>query len=168
MFLSKIIPPSLVLVSLAILYLSFNIEGQKITDPSSASFFPAVIAVIMTICSILIAIRGINNPFSDKKDPAVEHAESETASDEDETVFEKENITRKQINKRILFFVSAVILFAILMNYVNFLLISFLYLFGSMILLSRQKMFVSFIVSASFSVVFYYLFVHVFHIVFPA
>jgi hypothetical protein len=83
-------------------------------------------------------------------------------------VFEKENITRKQINKRILFFVSAVILFAILMNYVNFLLISFLYLFGSMILLSRQKMFVSFIVSASFSVVFYYLFVHVFHIVFPA
>ncbi|KIL37322.1 hypothetical protein SD71_01125 [Cohnella kolymensis] len=123
--------------------------------------------MIMIICSILIAIRGLHDASADGKGPAAEHAEAEIDSDDD-NVLEKEIISKKQINQRIMLFIGAVLLFAILMNYLNFLIVSFLFLLVSMILLSRQKMIVSLIVSVIFSVIFYYVFAHVFHIVFPS
>lgn len=167
MLVSKYIPALLILVSLAVLAMSNTIEGQNIFDPSSASFFPAVVGVVMLICSILIARRGIQSPSSAHQ-KAIHHEPVEGKKEEEEDLYENEIITQKEINVRLVLFTILVVLFAILMNYINFMLVSFLFLISSMLLLSKEKRFRSFLVSAITSVAFYYIFVHVFHIVFPS
>jgi hypothetical protein len=169
MLTGKYISSFLILVSFAVLAMSYTIEGQNIFDPSSASFFPAIVGAVMLLCSILIGRRGIHPPSSTQQN-ATHHEpmESKKEEAEEENLYESENITQKEINVRLLLFVVLVILFAILMNYLNFMVVSFLFLMASMLLLSKQKRFVSFLVSAITSILFYYIFVHVFHIVFPS
>lgn len=164
----KYISTLLIVLSLSVVVLSFNIEEQNVFDPSSPSFFPALVGVVMLICALVIARGGIQSPSS-----AQEEAKKQVpvkGNDEDEPekeMYEKENITEKGIRIRLILFTALVVIFAILMNYINFLFLSFLYLFGAMLLLSREKMLRSFIISLILSVGFYYTFVHVFHIVFP-
>ncbi|MEW9673000.1 tripartite tricarboxylate transporter TctB family protein [Ammoniphilus sp. 3BR4] len=162
----KIISPLLIIISLAVVVLSYTIEDQNVFDPSSASFFPFVIGVVMVICSIFIARGGIQSPASAPEKGKDVGGEKEEAEEEME-LYEKEIITQKEINVRLILFTILVILFAVLMNYANFMIISFLFLMGSMLLLSKEKKFRSFLVSAITSMAFYYIFVHVFHIVFP-
>lgn len=158
MLIRMVIPPALILISITVLVLSFYIEEQSVMDPSSAAFFPALLGGIMTVCAILIAIRGIL-PLSS--------AEKATEDSEEESTVEMEEISKKDLNIRIFSFLLLVGLFAFLMNYLNFLIISFLFLFSAMFLLSKQKILTSLLIASIFSGVFYYLFVHVFHIVFP-
>lgn len=164
----KYISTLLIVISLAVVVLSFNIEEQNVFDPSSPSFFPALVGVVMLISALMIARRGIEPPSSaqeeTKQHVAVEGNDEEEPEKE---MYEKENITQKGINIRLVLFTGMVVVFAILMNYIHFMLLSFLFLFGSILLLSREKMLRSFIISVIFSVAFYYTFVHVFKIVFP-
>ncbi|MEW9673006.1 tripartite tricarboxylate transporter TctB family protein [Ammoniphilus sp. 3BR4] len=160
----KFIPPFLILISLAVVGLSYTIEGQNVFDPSTASFFPFVIGVVMVICSLFIAKGGIESPKDKHQESAGEKKED---AEEEMEMYEKEIITQKEINVRLILFTILVILFAILMNYINFMIVSFLFLIGSMLMLSKEKKFRSFLVSAITAVAFYYIFVHVFHIVFP-
>ncbi|WP_400164166.1 tripartite tricarboxylate transporter TctB family protein [Brevibacillus sp. TJ4] len=164
----RLISSLLILVSVAIIVMAYNIDEQSVFDPSSASFFPALVGVIMLICAILIAKRG-----SESSSPATEaaikkHKQAEETDEEMEDLYEKEDITQKQVNIRLLVFTGIVILFAVLMNYFNFMFLSFVFLFGAMLLLNRQRIIRSFIISAILSVGFYYIFVHVFHVVFPS
>lgn len=164
----KYISTLLIVLSLAVVVMSFNIEEQDVFDPSSPAFFPALVGVVMLISAILIARRGIQSPSSEQE-VAKQHVKTEANAEEEpeKEMYEKENITQKGIHIRLILFTALVFVFAILMNYINFMVLSFLFLFGSMLLLSREKMLRSFIISAIFSVGFYYTFVHVFHIVFP-
>jgi hypothetical protein len=163
----KLISSLLILVSLAVIAMAYNIEEQNLFDPSSASFFPGLVGVIMLISALSIARRGSEAsspaPGADKQ-----HKPADGTDDDLEDLYEKEEITQKEINIRLLLFTGMVILFAVLMNYFNFMLLSFVFLFVAMLLLSRQNIIRSFIVSAIISVGFYYIFVHVFHVVFPS
>jgi hypothetical protein len=169
MLTGKYISSFLILVSFAVLAMSYTIEGQNIFDPSSASFFPAIVGAVMLLCSILIGRRGIHPPSSTQQN-AIHHEPMEDKKEEaeEENLYESENITQKEINIRLISFVILVVLFAILMNYLNFMIVSFLFLISSMLLLSKEKRGRSFLVAAITSVAFYYIFVHVFHIVFPS
>ncbi|GAA4720285.1 tripartite tricarboxylate transporter TctB family protein [Brevibacillus fulvus] len=163
----KTVSVLLIALSLAVVVLAYNIEDQNMFDPSSASFFPGLVGAIMLISALLIAWRGRQSPSPVPEAPKAERS-GEKADEEVEDLYEKEAITQKEINIRLLLFTGLVVLFAILMNYFNFMLLSFLFLFAAMLLLSRQKMFRSFVVSAVMSIACYYIFAHVFHIVFPS
>lgn len=160
MSIQRIIPPILIIFACTSLALSFMIEGQKVTDFSSAAFMPAVISFIMVICSLLIAKRGIAAPSLH----SINNANEEEGQ---ESLVEIEEITSKQVTVRILSFLLIVILFAFLMNYLNFLLISFLFLLGAMLLLNRKKIVMALVITTILSICFYYLFSIVFKIVFP-
>ncbi|MEW9674308.1 tripartite tricarboxylate transporter TctB family protein [Ammoniphilus sp. 3BR4] len=165
----KYIPPLMIVVSLAVFAMSYNIEDSSIFDPSSPSFFPAVVGVVMFLCSLLIFRRG-SQPSSSLHQKAQQHESGKKKKedeDEEEDLYEAEIITPREINVRLILFTVLVVLFAILMNYLNFMLVSFLFLLGSMLLLSKERKFRSFLVSGITSVAFYYIFVYVFHIVFP-
>lgn len=158
MAINRFIPLLLIVIGVFFFTLCFYIDGQKITDFSSAAFLPAVVAILMIICSLLIAKRGVAAPTATINVP----------EREEESLVEIENITKKQLNIRLLLFLLSVVLFAYLMNYLNFLIVSFLFLFLIMFILNRQKLITSFIISITMSVFFYYLFATVFKIVFPA
>lgn len=163
----KSISVLLIAISLAVLVMAYNIEDQNMFDPSSASFFPGLVGAVMLISAFFIARRG-SQPPSPAHEAAKQEKPIEETDDEMEDLYENEVITQKEINIRIFLFTGLVVLFAVLMNYFNFMLLSFLFLFGSMLLLSREKIFRSFLVSALIAVGFYYIFVHVFHVVFPS
>src|SRR5690606_27818072 len=112
-------------------------------------FLPAVTAVLMLVCSLFIMKRGVAAPST--------HLVSEPNEDEDveESLVEIEEITKKKLYVRLVSFTVVTILFAYLMNFLNFLVVSFLFLFGSMVLLNRKKIVTALIVSAIMSVVFY-------------
>lgn len=165
----KFIASSIIIVSLAVAAMSFTIEDQNVFDPSSAAFFPAVIGAVMFLCSLAIVRRGIDPPSSaHQKVKQHESVEKSGEDTEELDMYEIELITPKEINIRLILFTGLVILFAVLMNYFNFMLISFLFLIGSMLLLSKEKKLRSFLVSAIISVACYYIFSHIFHIVFPS
>ncbi|RNB80809.1 tripartite tricarboxylate transporter TctB family protein [Brevibacillus panacihumi] len=166
----KYISTLLIVLSLAVVAMSFNIEGQSVFDPSSPAFFPALVGVVMLISALMIARRGVQSPSSAQEE---DKAPKPVAGNEDDEELEKdmyevENITQKGINIRLILFTLLVVLFAVLMNYFNFMVLSFLFLFGAMLLLSREKVLRSLILSAVFAVGFYYIFVYVFHFVFPS
>ncbi|WP_158333717.1 tripartite tricarboxylate transporter TctB family protein [Bacillus sp. OxB-1] len=157
----RIIPGLLFVIASTLLVLSFFIEGQKVTDFSSAAFLPAVTAFLMLVCSLFIMKRGVAAPSPHS---VPEPGEQE---DEEESLVEIEDITKKQLYVRLISFTVVTIIFAYLMNFLNFLIISFVFLFGAMILLNRKKIVTALIVSIIMSGVFYYLFSSVFKIVFP-
>ncbi|WP_161974940.1 tripartite tricarboxylate transporter TctB family protein [Bacillus timonensis] len=159
MTMNRIIPPFLILLAFGFFALCFTVEGHKITDPTSAVFLPGVTAVLMIICSFLIAKKGVS--ASDPSD-AVE------IDDDGKTLVEVEKITRKQLIIRLVLFVVVVLLFAYLMNYLNFMILSFIYLIVAMFMLERKRIVISLINSIVISVVFYFLFSFVFKIVFPS
>lgn len=169
MTVGKLISTFMIVLSLAIVAMSYNIEDQNIFDPSSASFFPAVVGAVMLISALMIARRGGLTPSSAQQEEK-RHKPAEGIDEEEpvQEMYENENITKKEINIRLILFTALVVIFAVLMNYFNFMLLSFCFLFASMLLLSREKIVRSFILSVIFSVGFYYIFVHVFHIVFPS
>ncbi|HZG81853.1 MAG TPA: tripartite tricarboxylate transporter TctB family protein [Brevibacillus sp.] len=168
MIAGKYISTLLIVLSLAVVVMSFNIEGQNVFDPSSPAFFPALVGIVMLISALMIARRGIQPPSSEQEEKKVHKPiEGNEEEEPEQEMYEKEDITQKGINIRLILFTAIVVLFAVLMNYMNFMVLSFLFLFGSMLLLSREKIMRSLILSLIFAVGFYYTFVHVFHIVFP-
>ncbi|MEK3934232.1 tripartite tricarboxylate transporter TctB family protein [Sporosarcina sp. FSL W7-1349] len=161
MLVQRIIPALLFVIASTLLVLSFFIDGQKVTDFSSAAFLPAVTSVLMLVCALFIMKRGVAAPST--------HSVPEPGEDDDEeeSLVEIEEITKKQLYVRLVSFTVVTILFAYLMNFLNFLFVSFLFLFGGMILLNRKKIVTALIVSVIMSGVFYYLFSSIFKIVFP-
>jgi len=164
----KYISTLLIVISLAVVAMSFNIEGQSVFDPTSPAFFPALVGVVMLISALMIARRGVHSPSSAQvEDKAPKPIAGNEEAEPEKEMYEIENITQKGINIRLLLFTGLVVLFAVLMNYFNFMVLSFFFLFGAMLLLSREKIVRSLILSVIFSVGFYYIFVYVFHFVFP-
>lgn len=163
MLVHRVIPALLFVIASTLLVLSFFIEGQKVTDFTSAAFLPAVTAVLMLVCSLFIMKRGVAAPSTHTAPVPSEKMEEE----EEESLVEIEELTKKQLYVRLVTFTVVTILFAYLMNYLNFLVVSFLFLFGGMVLLNRKKIVTALIVSAIMSGVFYYLFSSIFKIVFP-
>ena len=157
----------LIATSLAVLVMAYNIEEQNMFDPSSASFFPGVVGAVMLISALMVARREMQSSSSPAQEAANQEKPVEGTDEEMEDLYEQEVITHKQIIIRLLLFTGLVVLFAIMMNYFHFMLLSFLFLFASMLLLSRQKIIRSFLISAVISVAFYYIFTYVFHVVFP-
>ncbi|MFS0575178.1 tripartite tricarboxylate transporter TctB family protein [Sporosarcina sp. 179-K 3D1 HS] len=160
MLVHRIIPALLFVIASTLLVLSFFIEGQKVTDFSSAAFLPAVTAVLMLVCSLFIMKRGVAAPSTHSVPQPGEE-------EEEESLVEIEEITKRQLYIRLVSFTVVTILFAYLMNFLNFLVVSFLFLFGGMVLLNRKKIVTALIVSVIMSGVFYYLFSSIFKIVFP-
>lgn len=151
---SRIVVPFLLFViSLMILGLSFNIKDSSVLIPSSASFFPAMIAVILLICSLLIWRKNNNSiPPQNQTDDA------------DHNTF----ISIKDQLKRLVPFLCTLILFAILMNYIHFLLLSTIYLFTVMSMLNKTRWIMNILTSVISASLIYFLFVNVFEIVFPS
>lgn len=158
MIAQRLIPPILLIISILFFALSFTIEGQSVVDVSSAAFMPALVGVVMILCSLLIFRRGNKAPSSQRTEGTIE----------EENLVEIEEITKKQLAVRILLFLIGVGLFAFLMNYIHFMVVSFLFLFLIMMMLNRKKIFTSLIISGLMSIIFYYLFSGVFKIVFPS
>lgn len=160
MTIQRTIPYLLTAFSLLVLVLSFQIEDHDVFDPSSAAFFPAVIGIVLVLCSVAIWRRGVLPP------PSSVVVTEETA--EEETMFENEVISKRDLAKRIIFFLIGISVFAFLMSYVNFMLLSFIYLFATMFLLDRKRWKMGLITSLISSAIIYGVFVYVFNIVFPS
>ncbi|SDC39463.1 Tripartite tricarboxylate transporter TctB family protein [Melghirimyces thermohalophilus] len=148
---SRGVPFLLTAISLTILGLSFNIEDNQVLDPSSASFFPALIAILLLICSLLIWRR--------KAIPA---------SDEKEDQGSDEGSEPSLPLVRLVSFIGGILLFAVLMQVIHFLLLSILYLFTSMTILNRSRWLTNLLVAVITAGVIYVLFVYIFKIVFPS
>lgn len=152
------VPLSLTAISLVFLGLSFNIKNNSVFNPTSASFFPALTAVILLGCSVLIWL---------KKDKTRSFSEDTEDLDKEKSEPQKSGPATNQL-KRLGIFLGAVILFAVLMNYVHFLLLSTIYLFVAMSMLNRSRWMANLLTSAITASLIYFLFVNVFEIVFPS
>jgi hypothetical protein len=150
-----IIPLILGLVSVVGLALSFNIEQSDVFDPSSPAFLPAVLSVIMLGCSVAIGWRGARS-LSFSVDSQKQAEGGQEGGAENRSVYGTIGI-----------FLLLLIAYAVLMNYMNFFILSIVYLFLSMILLNRKKWRGSLIVAVASAAVIYYSFVYLFKVVFP-
>lgn len=151
-------PLLLIAISLIIFGLSFNIKDSSVFDPTSASFFPALISLILLACSIAIWRRGALFPSPDE----------EESSQSDKKPANAGNIATKTQLKQLFAFLFGLFLFAFLMNVVHFLPLSAIYLFLVMTFLNRSKWRTNLLVSVIASSLIYFSFVYLFEIVFPS
>ncbi|PTM58422.1 tripartite tricarboxylate transporter TctB family protein [Desmospora activa] len=161
---SKIIAPLLLIaISLIVLGLSLNIKDNSVLDPTSASFFPAVVSLILMASSIAIWKRGAFSP-SPNEEESVHHPDrSVNATDP------IANPTTKNFQiKQLILFLIGVVSFAYLMNFIHFLLLSTVYLFLAMTFLNRSKWRSNLLISILTSSLIYFMFVSLFEIVFPS
>ncbi|MDQ0157183.1 tripartite tricarboxylate transporter TctB family protein [Robertmurraya andreesenii] len=156
------LPILLLVISLFILIQSLNIKEQSVFDPSSGAFLPAIISLVLILCTIIIW----------KEEMIKSQASRQHLADPDNEIPEVNDGTFGGISKKVVYmqmalFVVLSLVFAFLMNYVNFLILSIVFLIIAMILIKREGILKVFITSIVTSAIIYYSFVYVFKIVFP-
>ncbi|SDH26506.1 Tripartite tricarboxylate transporter TctB family protein [Alteribacillus persepolensis] len=154
----------MVIISLVVLSQALMMEDQSVTDPSSGSFFPALISVIMLAA-------GIFTIFQDNRARAATQQSDkdavEKAPDTTTTASESNLIFTKKDYQLIIAYFALVVGFVLLLPVLTFFPAAFLFLIASMFFLKGVSWFVNIAVSIGTIVVIYFLFSQLFNIVFP-
>lgn len=147
------------IVSILIFSQALLMEGQSIIDPSSGSFFPALISFIMSGTSLLTIYQSNKSRRSASgiSSENIEDAELE----EDREAFLKKDYTF------ILLYFAIVVLFVLLLPLISFFPAAFIFLAASMLYLKNVSWKLNLTVSALSVTVIFFLFSEFFNIVFP-
>ncbi|WP_252312825.1 tripartite tricarboxylate transporter TctB family protein [Sinobaca sp. H24] len=147
------------IVSILIFSQALLMEGQSIVDPSSGSFFPALISFIMFGTS-LWTIYQSNKSRRSASDLSSEEVD-ESELEEDREPFSKKDYTF------ILLYFAIVVLFVLLLPLLSFFPAAFIFLAASMLYLRNVSWKLNIAVSVVSVTVIFFLFSEFFNIVFP-
>lgn len=148
----------LLVVSVIMFFTSFSFEALT-TSLVGPAFMPQIIAIFMAIFSVIIAVSG----FKKSKDA---NQENTLPKQEEEELI----ITEKRSYKPVLASLGLMIAYVALMPYIGFLIMTVVYIFLQMLLLSHvthRKIWLFLLVSIITSAAIYYLFRNVFYVMLP-
>lgn len=150
----------LLIVSVIIFFTSFTFEALT-TSLVGPAFMPQIIAVIMAIFSIIIAVSGFRKSKAVNKEAVPE----EKVSNEEELI-----VTEKKSYKPVLITFGLMAAYVVLMPYIGFLIMTVVYMFLQMLILSHvtnRKIWLFLLISVVISAAIYYLFRNVFYVMLP-
>lgn len=150
----------LLIVSVIIFITSFTFEALTTTLVGPA-FMPQIISIIMAIFSIIITVSGFKKSKMAKAEPTHE----ESVNQEEELI-----VTEKRSYKPVLITLALMIGYLVLMPYIGFLIMTAVYMFVQMLILSHvtnRKIWLFILVSVITSATIYYLFRNVFYVMLP-
>lgn len=148
----------LLVVSVIMFITSFSFEALT-TSLVGPAFMPQIIAIVMAIFSVIIAVSGFK-----KSKSAIEPINAP------EEVEEELIVTEKKSYKPVLISLALMIGYVALLSYVGFLIMTVVYIFLQMLLLSHvthRKIWLFLLISIVTSATIYYLFRNVFYVMLP-
>ncbi|RSL32155.1 tripartite tricarboxylate transporter TctB family protein [Salibacterium salarium] len=153
--------------SLLVLSQAIVMEDQAITDPSSGSFFPALISVIMLAAGIFTIFQERLSRRSSPQHDSVEQVDAKADNVNTDIENETSSAFTKKDYSLILLYFCMVIVFVLLLPVLSFFPAAFLFLIGSMWYLRGVSLVLNIIISIITIIVIYFLFSELFNIVFP-
>lgn len=150
----------LLIVSGIMFYTAYSFQALTTTFVGPA-FVPQIIAIIMAIFSIIIVVNG----FRKKKAVTDENIEPESAEVNEELI-----VTEKKSYKPVIITLGLMVAYIALIPYVGFLIMTAVYMFVQMLILSHvtnRRIWLFLIISVVTSAVIYYLFRNVFYVMLP-
>lgn len=148
----------LLVVSVIMFFTAYSFEALT-TSLVGPAFMPQVIAIIMAIFSVVIAVNGF------KKSKAADEEIDIPASAEEELI-----VTEKKSYKPVLISLALMIIYVALLPYIGFLIMTSVYIFFQMLILSHvthRKVWLFLLISVVTSATIYYLFRNVFYVMLP-
>lgn len=151
----------LLIVSVIIFFTAFSFEALT-TSRVGPAFMPQIIAIIMAVFSIIIAVNG----FKKSKAANEENDVVEPVKDKEEELI----VTEKKSYKPVLITLVLMIAYIALLPYIGFLIMTAVYMFLQMLVLSHitnRKIWLFLLISVVTSAAIYYLFRNVFYVMLP-
>lgn len=148
----------LLVVSVIMFITSFSFEALT-TSLVGPAFMPQIIAIVMAIFSVIITVSGFK-----KSKSATEQINAP------EELEEELIVTEKKSYKPVLISLALMIGYVALLSYVGFLIMTVVYIFLQMLLLSHvthRKIWLFLLISIVTSATIYYLFRNVFYVMLP-
>jgi hypothetical protein len=158
----KAYTPGIIMIIVSLIFLSqaFAIEKATITDPAGGSFFPALISIVMLI-------SGFTVIFQEQKKLKVEISEiNHKAKKTEKFDYENTDMTFKEY-KLVLTFFTIVVLYVLSLNFIPFLIATFIFLSLSMFYLRGVSWITNLIVSILSLIIIHFVFSELFKIIFP-
>ncbi|TWT06519.1 tripartite tricarboxylate transporter TctB family protein [Planococcus sp. CPCC 101016] len=153
----------LLVVSVIIFITSFSFEALT-TSLVGPAFMPQIIAIIMAIFSVIITVSGF------KKSKSATEKTTTPEEVKEEELQEELIVTEKKSYKPVLISLALMIGYVALLSYVGFLIMTIVYIFLQMLLLSHithRKVWLFLLISVVTSAAIYYLFRNVFYVMLP-
>ncbi len=148
----------LLVVSVIMFITSFSFEALT-TSLVGPAFMPQIIAIVMAIFSVIITVSGF------KKSKSATEQINDPEELEEELI-----VTEKKSYKPVLISLALMIGYVALLSYVGFLIMTVVYIFLQMLLLSHvthRKIWLFLLISIVTSATIYYLFRNVFYVMLP-
>lgn len=148
----------LLIVSVIMFFSTFSFEALT-TSLVGPAFMPQIIAIIMAIFSIIIVVSGF------KKSRSENQGNVEPEQEAEELI-----ITEKRSYKPVLISLALMIAYVVLLPYIGFLIMTAVYIFLQMLILSHvthRKIWLFLLISIVTSATIYYLFRNVFYVMLP-
>lgn len=148
----------LLIVSVIMFFTAYSFEALTVSLVGPA-FMPQIIAIIMAIFSVVITLNGF------KKSKAAVKEIDVPVSAEEELI-----VTEKKSYKPVLISLALMITYVALLPYIGFLIMTSVYIFLQMLILSHvthRKVWLFLLISIVTSATIYYLFRNVFYVMLP-
>ncbi|MDQ0298043.1 hypothetical protein J2S78_000451 [Salibacterium salarium] len=152
--------------SLLILIQAIMMEDQTIIDPSSGSFFPALISICMFAAGVFTIFQERLSWRSSSQNNSAEGDDADDLNTNSETTKTSNAFTKKDYTLILLYF-GMVIVFVLLLPVISFFPAAFLFLITSMFYLRGISLVLNITISILTIIVIYFLFSELFNIVFP-
>ncbi|MGH2316393.1 tripartite tricarboxylate transporter TctB family protein [Planococcus sp. SE5232] len=148
----------LLIVSVIMFFTAYSFEALT-TSLVGPAFMPQIIAIVMAIFSVVIAVGGF------RKSKIIPEEKNSPEQHKEELI-----VTEKRSYKPVLISLGLMIGYVILLPYIGFLIMTVIYIFLQMLILSHithRKIWLFLLISIVTSATIYYLFRNVFYVMLP-